>query len=288
RYLNNSDKMTLYVSTDCGQTWMPRWSQSGNGLATAATTSSSFVPSSNDWQQVNITLLSSQLAENVRFKFTFECDGGNNLYVDDINIDGNWDPVPILVSPPNAEINVADDVTIDWKAVNGVDEYEYQLDEVASFTSNNLQTGTNTYISNNPDNTDTEFNTSNLSWGQMYYWRVRSVTGGNPSAWAGPWHFTVSNDGIGMNEPKANISGFSVYPNPADRDVTVKFDLKKEDFVVLRITDILGKDVLRPVSRPLNAGPHLFNIERKLFPAGIYAITLTGGGATKTTKLILK
>ncbi len=285
----NNDKLTFYVSTDCGQTWMPRWSQSGSTLATVSATSSNWAPSSgSDWKQISVGILLSQLTEGFRFKFTLECDGGNNLFIDDINIDGNWDPVPLLISPYDGEINVADAVTLDWKAVNGVDEYEYELDNVISFNSIDLQTGTLAYISNNPDNSDTKFDASGLTWGQTYYWRVRSVTGGNPSAWAGPWHFTVSSNGVGMGDLKANLSDFKVYPNPAYKDVTIAFNLKKRAEVILRISDVLGRDVLLPVSAVMNAGTKKFNIEREQLPKGMYMITLTVDGKTNAAKLIWK
>jgi hypothetical protein len=40
-----------------------------------------------DWQTVHMTnVTTSYWVNNFRFKFRFESDGGNNIYIDDINI----------------------------------------------------------------------------------------------------------------------------------------------------------------------------------------------------------
>lgn len=82
----NDDKLRIMVSKDCGETWATRRTLKGNSLITADQTTSEFVPSSQDeWDDVSVTL-SGYDVEGFRFKIRFENGGGNNIYIDDINI----------------------------------------------------------------------------------------------------------------------------------------------------------------------------------------------------------
>ncbi len=83
----NNESLKIAISTDCGTTWLVRNTISGN-ILTTLTSSSSWTPqSTSDWTTVHVTQITSQYYKsNFRFKFQFTGSGGNNLYLDDINI----------------------------------------------------------------------------------------------------------------------------------------------------------------------------------------------------------
>ncbi len=83
-----ADRLKVYVSSDCGQSWTLRYNRAGSSLATVSPLPSSFTPNSSEWRQEHISLLPFLNQPNVRFKFQNISDSGNNLYVDDINILG--------------------------------------------------------------------------------------------------------------------------------------------------------------------------------------------------------
>lgn len=87
---SNTDILKVYVSNTCGETWTLRKQISSANLSTSANQSSQFTPTStSQWQESQITnITSSYLTSNFRIKFSFESGGGNNLYIDDINITG--------------------------------------------------------------------------------------------------------------------------------------------------------------------------------------------------------
>ncbi len=86
----NTQVFKVWSSTDCGQTWSPRWTSLNSNVCTAGYSSTTFVPTQQDWALVTINLPASFSSQaNVRFKFEFTSpeDGvGNNLFIDDINI----------------------------------------------------------------------------------------------------------------------------------------------------------------------------------------------------------
>ena len=85
------DRLSLYVSNDCGATWTQKYNKTGENLVTTPGYADDFVPTDTMWRQESVSLSYSSLSESdVRFKFVFYSNGGNNLYIDDINITSPW------------------------------------------------------------------------------------------------------------------------------------------------------------------------------------------------------
>ncbi len=84
----SNDKLIIQASRDCGENWFTRRTLQGSVLTTVAEMEGEFVPSSEmDWKESTVSIVSFK-NENVIFRFMFESDGGNNLYLDDIAIAG--------------------------------------------------------------------------------------------------------------------------------------------------------------------------------------------------------
>jgi PKD repeat protein len=90
RNSSNDDRLRLLVSNNCGLTWSIRKNLRGTiDLATAPNTSSSFVPTADQWEETQSSSIGSIYnVSDFRFKFEFESNGGNNVYIDDINLNG--------------------------------------------------------------------------------------------------------------------------------------------------------------------------------------------------------
>lgn len=88
RQNSNNERLKIYVSNDCGNSWSLRKQLAGSQLPTGSNSNSPWVPSSqSDWEEVTIDNISSAyLVENFRFKFEFESNEGNNIYIDNINL----------------------------------------------------------------------------------------------------------------------------------------------------------------------------------------------------------
>jgi PKD repeat protein len=83
----NNEKLQIYTSIDCGKTWSLRRTLSGL-LFTQNESSDNYIPSSDEeWYLTHVTnILESNWTSNFRFKFKFSGQGGNNFFLDDINI----------------------------------------------------------------------------------------------------------------------------------------------------------------------------------------------------------
>jgi hypothetical protein len=89
RIEETDDRLRISVSGDCGTTWSLRKLHKGlTNLPTAANTNSFFTPASvDDWDSNTISLTNPDwFNDRFRVRIEFTSYGGNNLYLDDINI----------------------------------------------------------------------------------------------------------------------------------------------------------------------------------------------------------
>jgi PKD repeat protein len=85
---SNKDQLQLYGMANCNGTTLQRFSAIGSLLETVPPQSTPFYPSQpSEWKPATATLLSLFMTNNFRMKFVFSRHGGNNIFIDDINID---------------------------------------------------------------------------------------------------------------------------------------------------------------------------------------------------------
>ncbi len=84
---NDFERLQLSVKDDCLGSWAVRKTLAGILLGDIVEPLMWNPSSPSDWVTVHVTNITSQyFYPDFRFKFTFESGGGNNIYIDDINI----------------------------------------------------------------------------------------------------------------------------------------------------------------------------------------------------------
>lgn len=104
----NSESLKILASGDCGNNWFVRKTISGTTLGSLASTSAWTPITVSDWTTVHVTTISSSyFTPDFRFKFKFDGSGGNNIYIDDINLYAGAPSDAIVLSIPenNSTIN---------------------------------------------------------------------------------------------------------------------------------------------------------------------------------------
>jgi PKD repeat protein len=86
RVSSNQDKLEVWTSSNCGKSWVRRYSKSGTALSTASARTGTFIPTAGEWrtESVNVGLLVG--ARSGLVKFTVIDDSGNDLYIEDVNL----------------------------------------------------------------------------------------------------------------------------------------------------------------------------------------------------------
>ncbi|MFI5219526.1 MAG: T9SS type A sorting domain-containing protein, partial [Bacteroidia bacterium] len=87
---SGTDNLRVYVTSNCGLTWSLRYIKTGNAFYTAGIVTGNFIPIASQWRTETLLLSSPQFSgqPNVKFKFIYTHDSSNNIFIDDINING--------------------------------------------------------------------------------------------------------------------------------------------------------------------------------------------------------
>lgn len=82
-----NDRLQILVSTNCGQSWTSVYDKAGAVLSTHAPQATGlWVPTAADWRSDTVTLDSYLGNSKVLIKFKATSNAGNNLYIDDVNL----------------------------------------------------------------------------------------------------------------------------------------------------------------------------------------------------------
>lgn len=101
----------------------------------------------------------------------------------------------------------------------------------------------------------------------------------------------VIGPGAGLSvkeETKSGITLNGIYPNPVKYESVISFTIPTTSDVRINITDILGKTVAEHFYPTLNAGTHELPVDVSGLKPGTYLITLTTGGESMTSKLLVR
>ncbi len=84
---SNKDQLQLFGVMNCNGTAFVRFSAIGSSLETVPVKTTAFYPTTaTEWKTVTTTLPSPLFTSGFRLKFVFSRHGGNNIFIDDINI----------------------------------------------------------------------------------------------------------------------------------------------------------------------------------------------------------
>ncbi len=295
-----SDFVRIMVSSDCGESWDLRQTLNGSQISAGKTSTNAFFPTqTSDWYDVTFqNFAASDFTQNLMIRFEVEKRGGNNFFIDDINLTGSYDDVPVLEFPVNGMDSVASDVFLDWKAVPYITRYEYEVGEDSQFSVATF-TGTKDYIDGTPNNEDTRFKASNLTPGKTYFWRVRTHRGTFISDWSDVWNFTVSStgkgheylDGINLSSStpiEADLfTQVKLFPNPATDEVTIQIDQSQSTEMTVSVINVNGQILFEGRSDG-QQHQNNFRVNTSQFETGIYFVLVNTGQGLITEKLIVR
>lgn len=285
---NSNDRLLLSISNNCGKNWIIKAGLQGELLATAPAQATAFVPSdTSQWHEMSVNLSNSFLTENFRFKITFLSGGGNDVFVDDINVNGTFSTVPFLVSPADEGIAPNLGAELDWKAVALAEGYQYQLDTTPLFNSPFKRTASTTAIDNTSNNADTKYEMEYLPHLWTYYWRVRALVGGIGQQWSETWSFTTEVV-AGTDELSQHAPEIRLFPNPATGQTGISVANPVAQQANVRLIDVTGRVASQVYNGTLAAGPQYLAIPLNGLPAGMYFVQVQLGETTQIKRLVVR
>jgi len=77
------------------------------------------------------------------------------------------------------------------------------------------------------------------------------------------------------------------YPNPFNPTTSIKYSLPEQEFISLKIFDILGKEVATLVNEIKPSGNYEVQFDASNLSSGVYFYQLRAGNFTETKKMLL-
>jgi len=148
QYGSENDRLQVHVSTNCGTSWTQIFSKQGTALSTAAATTTSFVPTAAQWRNESVSLGTYAGQSNVLIRFRGTSNYGNNLYIDNVNINGatsinesanNSSSMEVYPNPFNS--NTTLDITLTAAQKVRIDMYNVVGENVYSIDKGQLSSG---------------------------------------------------------------------------------------------------------------------------------------------------
>ena len=173
----------------------------------------------------------------------------------------------------------------------GVDQIFFQIATDVSFT-NIVATQTNDVVDSNGlvKRTTHTLDSLGLVAGTTYFVRAKSYDLPTAGVYSSTVRFTTAGAaraarmGSSVIEKEALITNYSVYPNPFSEAITIQVESKKQENLMIRITDLTGKVVYMSARHQTN---QIIQLGEDL-ETGMYLIQLTHGDQTKLMKVVKK
>lgn len=79
-----SDMLELVYSTDCAVTWNTIWTGEKDAIASFPPVTGNYVPTADRWKKISVDV--STVPTNTYFAFRITSNGGNNMFIDNVNV----------------------------------------------------------------------------------------------------------------------------------------------------------------------------------------------------------
>ena len=97
-------------------------------------------------------------------------------------------------------------------------------------------------------------------------------------------------DGVGVDPTKSIPTSFTLsqnYPNPFNPSTVIRFSVTKPSFVILKVYDVLGREIKTLVDEEKPAGTYEVTFNASTLPSGVYVYRLQAGTFIETKKMVL-
>lgn len=189
---------------------------------------------------------------------------------------------PTLVLPLNGATAQPLQPLLEWQALPTATSYRVQVSRSAQFLPSLIlldQAGI--------PGTTWQLPTA-LIPNTRYYWRVQGDAGNAPGFWSGGWNFRTDNT-TAVAADVADDPRLYCFPNPAHDYARLHYQMPTAGPVRLRVFDVLGREVARPVAAAAQAaGPHEAALPTAHLAPGTYFYRLETTDLTLTRRLVVQ
>jgi hypothetical protein len=93
-----------------------------------------------------------------------------------------------------------------------------------------------------------------------------------------------------IKENQAALNEFHLYqnyPNPFNPETKIAYSIPVEEFVIIKLYDLLGREIITLVNKKESAGTHEYTFDASSLPSGTYIYKMQAGNFIAAKKLLL-
>ncbi|MCW9066479.1 MAG: T9SS type A sorting domain-containing protein, partial [Ignavibacteriaceae bacterium] len=133
----------------------------------------------------------------------------------------------------------------------------------------------------------TLYQNSNDQFFKIYFSQLITNISVDPNNWVVDFSNIIHTE-IEDDQPKIESFYLSQnFPNPFNSITTIKYDVPEKNRVMLKIYNVLGKELVTLIDEEKAAGNYEIKFESKGFSSGIYFYKMQAGNFEESKKMIL-
>ncbi len=170
----------------------------------------------------------------------------------------------ILATPADEAIDVLTTIKLEWSEVENALYYHVQVATDDQFT--NMIYEKDNYWTN-------DYTLQGLDYSTTYFWRIKAYNEAGETEWSPTYSFTTESE-TSVADNQEFGGEISIYPNPAQTETTISFNLSTLSKVAVDVYDVNGSKVISIPSQTMHAGMQNINLDVNALVPGVYTYTI--------------
>lgn len=112
--------------------------------------------------------------------------------------------------------------------------------------------------------------------------------GTNGGTWRRPLSEMISTGSVSPNEQQAAFAMEQNYPNPFDLRTAIRFTMLAHEHVAVTLSNLLGEQLQMLLDEDVDTGVHDLAIDANDLPNGVYVVTMSAGGITRSQNICVQ
>ena len=189
--------------------------------------------------------------------------------------------VPVELNAFNAHVQ-KDGVLLNWQTVTETNNKGFQIERSISHNSQAGEWNSVDFIPGHINSTEIinySYMDKNISRVGQYSYRLKQYD------LNGSYHYSNVSV-VNINRP-LNFELSQNYPNPFNPSTKIEFSIPDNEFVTIKVYDVLGNEVKTLINEKKAAGSYEVNFSADNLSSGVYYYKIQAGNFVKTNKMML-